>query len=171
MRLTRWIPRLVACCLAIAAAGCGYSLRPPVNPNVSTVYVPVFTSNVYQRDLHLKLTEAVQQEIKRRTPFVVVGRPDDADTTLSGQIFFADKNLVLENPNNLPRQLTVNVSANVRWIDNRSGDTLKRTDNLSQIIEYAYIYPELGETTMATGFQKAIDKMAKDIVNMMEEPW
>lgn len=168
MRRTRWTRwGLLA---GVLMAGCGYSLRPPVNPSVHTVFVPVFQSNVFQRDLNFKLTEAVIKEIETRTPFKVVGRPEDADTTLAGQVFFADKNIILENPNNLPRQLNAQLNINVRWIDNRSGD-LRKTDNLTQVMESAFFYPELGDTAQATGYQKVIDKLARDIVNMMEDPW
>src|SRR5262245_31133399 len=147
--------RSIGLALVLLLSGCGYSVRPPVNPNVHTVYVPVFQSNVYQRDLNLKLTEAVIKEIETRTPFKVVGSPKDADTTLSGQIYFADKNLILENPNNLPRQLTAQINVNVRWIDNRSGD-LQKTDNMTQVVESAFFYPELGDTAQATAYQKVI---------------
>jgi hypothetical protein len=173
MTLARSIRRLVSnlpLWLIPAVVGCGYSLRPPVEPSVRTVYVPVFQSTVFQRDLNLKLTEAVQKEIERRTPFKVVGSPDEADTTLSGQIFFADKNVVLEDPNNLPRQLTANLNVYVRWVDNRSG-SVRQTDNLTAVFESVNFYPELGETAQATGYQKVIDKLAQDIVNMMEVPW
>lgn len=169
MSQARFAGRLLAL-VVLVSTGCGYSVRPPVEPSVQTVYVPVFQSTVYQRDLNLKLTEAVQKEIEHRTPFKVVGRPEDADTTLSGQIYFADKNIVLENPNNLARQLTANLNVNVRWIDNRSGD-VKKTDNLTSLYEYDNFYPELGDTAQATGYQKVIDRLARDIVNMMEVPW
>ncbi len=165
MNRARWVGLV----LPLFLAGCGYSVRPPVNPNVHTVFVQ-FQSNVYQRDLQLKLNETVIKEIETRTPFKVVGNPKDADTTLAGQIYFADKNIILENPNNLPRQLSTQLNVNVRWIDNRSGD-LKKTDNVTQVMESAFFYPELGDTAQATGYQRVIDKLARDIVNMMEEPW
>ena len=39
-----------------------------------------------------------------RTPYKVVGTPDGADTVLEGTINFANKNIVVENPWNLPRE-------------------------------------------------------------------
>src|SRR5690242_14745514 len=94
--------RLVALCLLAASlpAGCGYSIRPPFNPNIRTVYVPVFKSTSFRRDLNFQLTYKLQAEIERRTPFQVVGSPDGADSTLEGTITFVDKNAMVESPNN-----------------------------------------------------------------------
>ena len=61
----------------------------------------------------LQLTELVNKEIERRTPFKVVGTPEGADTILDGTINFADKNIIVENPFNLPRQLIAMLHANV----------------------------------------------------------
>lgn len=160
---------VLACFLAVAP-GCGYTLRPPVEPTVKTVYVPIIQGNIYQRDLNIRLTEAVIKQIETRTPFKVVGSPEGADTTLAGLLYFADKNTVLENPNNLPRQLTTTLSCYVRWSDNRD-DAVKRSTDVVAVTENDFLYPELGETAQATGYQKVIDRMARDIVDMMETPW
>ena len=59
--------RLALLLVLITMAGCGYSVRPPFEPAVRTVYVPVFRSVTFVRDLNLELTRMVQQEIERRT--------------------------------------------------------------------------------------------------------
>src|SRR4051794_37503970 len=95
--------------LAGLAPGCnitGYSIRSPYNTEIKTVYVPVFKSITFRRDINLMLTELVVKEIERRTPYKVVGNPEGADSTLEGTVNFSDKNVVVENPYNLPRQLT-----------------------------------------------------------------
>src|SRR4051794_4238908 len=111
MRAPRESPDRAAAVAALAAlvgalaAGCGYSIRPPYSDNVRTVYVPVFKSNSFRRDINLMLTRRIQEEIMNRTPFKVVGSPEGADTTLEGTITFVDKNVQVENPSNLPRQI------------------------------------------------------------------
>ncbi len=72
----------------------------------------------FRRDVNFMLTEAVIKEIEKRTKYKVVGTPEEADTILEGTINFADKNLVVENPFNLPRELNAQVQATVRWIHN-----------------------------------------------------
>jgi hypothetical protein len=150
-------------------AGCGYSLRPPYKPEIKTVFVPVFRSMSYRQDLNLRLTEAVQKEIMRRTPYKVVGSPEGADAILEGMITNADKNLVVESPFNLPRHMTAMITAELKFYDNRPGAPPPPTTPVI-ISEIAPFYGEIGDTTNL-GYQKVIDKMVQQIVGMMEEPW
>jgi Lipopolysaccharide-assembly len=156
--------------VALAPAGCGYSIRPPYDPSIRTVYVPVFRSYTFREDANLKLTECVIKEIERRTPYKVVGSPEGADTTLSGIIQYVEKNILVENPNNLPRHLTATVNATVTWEDNRPARDEKKKPPSVVVIENVSFYPELGETA-SLGYQKAFERMAQQIVGMMEQPW
>lgn len=153
----------------LAAQGCGYSVRPPYDPGIRTVYVPMFTANVFRRDLNQQLTELVIKEIERRTPFKVVGSPEGADSTLEGAIAYADKSLMVENPNNLPRHVLVSLMVSVKWTDNRP--TVDNKVVLPVVfVNMMALYPEIGETT-SLAYQKSMSKLARDIVNAMEKPW
>src|SRR5262245_62122078 len=66
--------------------------------NVRTVYVPVFESNSYRRGLAERLTEAVQKEIERRTPYKVVGSSVNADSILTGKLLTDTKGPSVEAP-------------------------------------------------------------------------
>ena len=50
-----------------------------------------------------QLTERSSRRSSSGRTYKVVGTPEEADTILDGTINFADKNLVVENPFNLPR--------------------------------------------------------------------
>jgi Lipopolysaccharide-assembly len=157
--------------LALLSSGClvtGYSIRPPYDTRIKTVYVPVFKSITFRRDVNTMLTELVIKEIERRTPYKVVGKPDDADTTLEGTINFSDKNVILENPFNLPRQLTSTLIVMASWTDNKAEK--KEIPNPAMIAETFNFYPEIGETAQAA-FYRCCEKLAVQIVNMMEEKW
>lgn len=154
---------------SISVAGCGYSIRPPFQVDVQTVYVPIFKSSTFRRDLNLMLTEAVQNEIRHRTPFKVVGKPEGADTLLEGEIIYNDKNAFVQNPNNLARQLMASITARVAWIDIRQGGIPRQRDRVT-VTEEMFFYPELGETTTAA-YSKVIERLARQIVSMMEESW
>jgi hypothetical protein len=157
--------------ISIAPPGCGYSVRPPYDTSIRTVYVPIFRSYTFREDVNLKLTECIIKEIERRTPYKVVGSPDGADTTLSGIVNFVDKNILVENPNNLPRHLTASIAVNVKWEDNRPSREGKKKDApMVLVAENVSFYPELGETA-SLGYQKAFDRLAQQIVGMMEQPW
>ena len=155
---------------SMMASGCGYTVRPPYDRSIRTVYVGMFKGQSFRRDQNIDLTRMIQDEIRLRTPYSVVGSPDGADARLEGTITYVDKNLQVESPNNLPRHLLASVNATVKYTDNRSGSTTTKTTPPVVIGEQAPFYPEIGETTQL-GFEKAMQKMAKDIVSMMEEPW
>ncbi len=162
-----WLALLPA---LVFVAGCGYSIRAPYDRSIRTVYVPIFKSTTYRRDLNLQLTELVQKEIERRSGYKVVGRPDEADTILEGTILYADKNVMVENPNNLPRELMSLMTVEVRWIDNRTKDPKARAMPPTRVLENVPFFPEVGETTNIA-FERTMARVARDIVNMMETPW
>jgi hypothetical protein len=152
--------------------GCGYSVRPPYNASVRTIYLPVFKAgNRFRQDLNIQLTELVRKEISDRTPYLVVGNPEEADVTLEGVVIFDNKNVMVESPYNLPRHLIATMSVNVALTDNRTG--VVRRKNLYpdvRVSESATFDPEIGESTKA-GFAKVMERLARDIVNMLEDPW
>jgi hypothetical protein len=154
----------------LLAPGCGYSIRPPYNPRIKTVYVPVFKSTVFARDLNIQITKLLQDEIQNRTPYKVVGSPEGADATLEGIVAIVDRNLIVENPNNLPRQLQQVIQVNVKFIDNHSKDEKQKTLPPVAVSELAYFFPEIGETSQL-GAYKAMQKIVEQIVGMMEQPW
>ena len=163
---------LVAGVVALGVCtGCkltGYSIRAPYDANIQTVYVPTFQSVTFRRDINLQLTELVIKEIERRTPFKVVGKPDEADTTLSGTINYSEKNVVVENPNNLPRQMTATLIVAVTWTDNKTVE--KQNPNPAVVAQTFNFQPEIGEAVEAA-FYRNSEKMATEIVNMMEQTW
>lgn len=164
---TRTATALAALALAATASGCGYSVRPPFDAQIRTVYVPVFRSVSFRRDVNLQLTEILIKEIEARTPFKVVGKPEGADSTLEGVINFSDKNIILENPFNLPRQLTATITVGVTWTDNRTTKTVKAPVVVTEMVNF---FPEVGESSFSA-FYRTNQKLAQQIVGMMEQKW
>ena len=150
-------------------SGCGYTIRAPFDKSVKTVFVPVFRTQSYRRDLNLNLCEMVQKEIMQRSPYKVVGRPEGADTILEGTINFADKNTVVENPFNLPRELNATISVVVKWTHNppTEAEKSKPPTTVSETVNFV---PEVGETAL-TAFYRVNQRLAAQIVDMMEQPW
>lgn len=158
--------------IATTLAGCGYTTRPMYPNYIQTVYVPMFHSRVFRRGLEFELTEAVIKEIELKTPYKIV-RCDNADTTLRGEIKSVRKRVLFETPENEPREIETALAVDVQWRDNRSGALLcnGQTHGVPFLVRQSAEYvPELGQTT-ATAMKEAIDKLAVQIVAMMEEPW
>jgi hypothetical protein len=171
--------RLVILVLCLAHAGCaGYrfgaaSLYPP---DIHTVYVPVFESDSFRRGLGERLTEAVVKAIEARTPYKVVGSAE-ADSVLTGKIMNDSKRVLVEDPNDQPRETEVALVVKVAWID-RKGDLVGAStggkvpvpDDALSLTATGKLLPEYGQSTV-TAQQEAINKLAEKIVDMMESPW
>jgi hypothetical protein len=147
----------------------GWHMQAPFDTSeVKTVFV-YFKSQRFRRDLQLALEEQVTKEISMRTPFRIVGNPEKADSILSGTITVDDKNMIVEAPTNLPRQLSTTISVWVNWKHNPPSES-EKTQQPTLITDTFQFVPEIGQTTM-TSFQQSSENIAKQIVDMMEKPW
>ena len=117
------------CCLlaiSMTLGGCaGYqignqSLYPP---EIHTVYVPMFQSISFRRDLGERLTEAVVKEIEARTPYKVVADPN-ADSVLTGRIVYESKHVLVPDLTGDARETQVDMRVEVSWVD-RKGRMLR----------------------------------------------
>ena len=170
--MTHKLPLLHAT-LALVIAGCGYSTRPPYDMNIRTVYVPMFESEVFRRGIEQELTEAVIKQIELTTPYKVV-RSEQADTVLKGTIRAVTKRLRVDTPEDEPRLIQANLIVDVEWRDLRTGKVLSSGQvpvpdgfRIRGAADYA---PELGQT-MATARHQLAQRLAQQIVALMEEPW
>lgn len=162
---------------AALGSGCaGYrfgtaSLYPP---DIQTVYVPMFESDSLRRGLSERLTEAVIKEIELKTPYKVVSDPD-ADSILTGRILNDIKRVTVEDPYDQQRANEVTLLAEVNWVDRR-GDLIGSRGNvpipesLVTLVGTGVAVPEFGQS-IATAQQQAINRMAEQIVSLMETPW
>jgi hypothetical protein len=164
-------------CLLLLIAGCAtyqvgnQTLYPP---HIRTVYVPIFESDSYRRFLGERLTEAVMKEIEAKTPYKVVGTPN-ADSVLTVRIVGDTKRVLVEDPYDNPREIEMAMQVEVRWIDRR-GDMVGPMGPLPLPEELALVgatgtaIPEVGQS-VTVAQQLAIQRLADQIVGMMESPW
>ncbi|GIX01456.1 MAG: hypothetical protein KatS3mg112_0393 [Thermogutta sp.] len=144
-------------------------------PDIQTVYVPMFQSASLRPGLGERLTEAVIKEIELRTPYKVVGSPEKADSILTGRIVSETKRTVVENPYDDPREIATRFQVEVQWIDNRgrsltAEETVPVPPELTSVVAETTFVPEVGQS-LATAQQAAIQRLASQIVGMMENPW
>jgi hypothetical protein len=158
----------------MALAGCGYNVGAPFSPEIRSVHVPIFKSASNRRFLEYQLTEAVQKQIQQRSHFRLV-KDEVADTRLTGKIIDLRKNALGQTRNSDARELQVNLQVEVTWEDVRTGQILQQQrvalpPELLQLAAQAEFAPEVGQS-LATADQTAIDRLARNIVDMMEVPW
>jgi hypothetical protein len=178
----------------------GYTSRPNYDMSIRTVHVPIFknvTQGAFRRGLEFDLTRAVIREIEAKTPYKVVSDPCHADTELSGTIINLSKVVININPENLVREAQTILTAQVVWKDLRPGHVGEILSAPTRpgpppipalqpgdapplgatppppptvVTSEASFAPELGQST-TTALKLNVDRLAVQIVLMMEKPW
>ncbi|MBN2579406.1 MAG: LptE family protein [Pirellulales bacterium] len=142
---------------------------------IRTVYVPMFESGSFRPYLGERLTEAVMKEIEAKTNYKVVSDCDQADSVLSGRIIGETKNVLIYSLSGDPRQLQSQLRVTVSWVDRRGrvlrdGHVVPLPNELTDVSGTGNFVPELGQSG-ATSQQEAINRVAQQIVGLMENPW
>jgi hypothetical protein len=115
---------------AAAVSGCahgffGYTTAPNYDPEIRTVYVPVFKTAVLEttpyRGMEMRLTDKVIKAIESKTPMKVISDPNAADTELQGTVTAISKILTNRTPYNEAREIALYVSCEIVWYDHRPG--------------------------------------------------
>ncbi len=162
-------------CLAISGCAAYRFGSDTLYPSdIQTVYVPMFQSDSYRKDLAERITEAVCKEIEKRTNYKVVNNPN-ADSVLSGRLLNETKAIIVEAPTDEPRESQLQFFMEVTWL-NRQQAILAQSQkvpipgSVANLNVTASVVPEVGQS-VATGQQDVINRIAYQIVSMMETPW
>lgn len=127
---------LFVAALAAGLAGCqnghlnvlGYTSKPPFDPEIRSVYVPVFKNVALQtsphRGLEVDITQAVIKEITTRSPMKIVSDIERADTELLGTLLKIEKTQLNRNEMNFVREAEITLTVQVVWRDLRTGKVL-----------------------------------------------
>ena len=171
---TRHSPLATLLVAILATSGCGYTIGNQFQQNVQTVYVPIATIEDFRRGPEFQLTEAVQKQIQVRTPYRLA-KDERADTKLTMKIKSIRKTVLGTTAQNDPRELQLQYAVEVVWEDLRTGRILKENKvsiepEVTRLFAQSEFAPELGQS-LATGTQEAIQKVARQIVDMMEASW
>jgi hypothetical protein len=158
---------LVAALAMIAIHGCNYTTARPFPANVRTVYVEMFRSKEFRRDLEFQLTEAIQKRILMDTDYKLADK-NRADTMLSGQVLeVRQATLGTDFRRDLPRETQTTFIVSFRWKDLRTGTTLVDRPRFTQTVDY--IRP-VGEDFFDAS-QEGLDDLAERIVEQMQSDW
>ena len=130
---------------AAALAGCagdghfgflGYSTAPNYDPEIRTVYVPIFKTRMLEttpfRGVETTLTRAVNDAIESKTPMKVLSDPSSADTELQGTVMAISKLLTNYTPQNEAREIALHLYVQIVWHDLRPGHEGKVLTNPSR---------------------------------------
>ena len=165
--------------LLLGLTGCiglGYQVgaKSLFGQDIKTVYVPIFETDLGRRGIAERLTEAVCKRIEARSPYKVVGRPD-ADSVLTGKILSERTSVSIYNRFGDVRQRQGTLSVFITWKDRRNKelrqfDAIPWNESSATVKTVSYLLPEIGQS-IATAEMEQIDRIADQIVGMMEIPW
>jgi len=197
----RIVLSLIGCCAALLLPSCagdgnftllGYTTRPNYDTSIHTVRVPIFKNQTFYRGLEFELTQAVVREIEAKTPYKVVSASCDADTELTGNIVQFTKIILNRNQVNEVREAETIMGVEIVWRNLRTGEILslpkkgpgapppvpadlppgmpppKPPPVLIQSV--GHFIPEVGGS-ITTAQKENVDRLAVQVVSMMEVPW
>src|SRR5439155_10038104 len=117
-----WFCLVGLCALALASCSSdghftvlGYTTRPNYDPDIRTVYVPIFQNVTFARGLEFELTSAVIREIEAKTPIKVVDCRANADTELIGKILSTTKGVITLNQLGEVRDAQATMGVELVW--------------------------------------------------------
>jgi Lipopolysaccharide-assembly len=172
----------------------GYTTEPTYDPSIRTVFVPIAKNATLRRGLEFQLTMAVIREINSKPGYMrTVSCAEGADTELDLKIINWNKNVIIATPTNQVRQAQLGLGIEVVWKDLRPGKIGEVLSNPKSalakdpplpgqiatlpakaipvvLLPIATYEPELGGSN-ATAEQQLIDRVAVQIVYMMEKSW
>jgi hypothetical protein len=165
---------LVAVLCVMSLTGCGYMVGSVYQSDVRSVHVPIFTSDSYRRGVEFQLTDAVQKEIQKQTHFRLA-KEGNADSRLTGRIVRIKKRVLGESAFDDPRELELAIAVEVTWEDLRNGEIIAQQrvpieSEEIQLLSTGSFAPEVGQS-LATAEKQVIDRIARQVVEMMEMPW
>ncbi|MEM7785816.1 MAG: LPS assembly lipoprotein LptE [Planctomycetota bacterium] len=135
--------------------------------DIRSVHVMMFESESNRRFLGQRLTEAVVKAVELETPFTITD-PAIADSFVRGRLVRDRKSVAGENVNDEPRTLTIGMRLEIDWVDRAGVPLLQRP--IVIIDRSAELIPEGGQSLTVTQ-QEIIDRMARDVVSQMQNPW
>ena len=165
--MSRQLPWISIVVLLVVLPGCGYKAGGPYRTDIQTVYVEMFGSREFRRDLEFMLTEAVEKRIGADTPYRLAAR-EKADTILTGEVL--EERQAAWAPDFLsrqPREKQLTLAVKLQWRDVRTGKLLADVPVQLQTVDYL---TPTGETEKFAQ-ERAVDGLARQIVAKMYEDW
>lgn len=154
-------------CLCVLTGCQGYSNSWLHRQDVSTVYVEMFDTGDFRRGYEFTLTDAICKRIEAQTPYKIVSDRNVADTILSGAMSVGVGILASERWMGTPLEQETMIAVNVTWKNLKTGQVLVDHQDVYGSASYS---SQVGQT-MDYSANRAINKAAQKVVELMEQPW
>ena len=165
---------LTSCLLPLGCAGYQIGTKNLYRNNIRTVHVPIIKSDSFRPELGVMLTEAVQKEIEKRTPYKLTDQAT-ADSILECRLTSDSKRVVSETNTDEPRVITSVMTVELSWNDRRgipliATRFLPTGETTFYFAENVDFVPEAGQS-IATAQLRSVERLANHIVDQMELRW
>lgn len=153
----------------IPVTGCvgGYQNSWLYPDQVQTVYVEMFDTTSFRRGHEFVLTDAICKRLEAQTPYKIVSDRNIADSVLSGQLGIRSSVLATDRYSAKPIEQETLVNVRVTWKDLKTGRLL--IDGEKVYASSSYSDP-MGQT-FEYSIDRAVNKVAVRVVELMETPW
>lgn len=147
----------------------GYSFATTHRTDVTSIAVPMFNNLSQEFSLEQELTAAVVSEVKKQTPYKLVG-VDAAQTVLTGTITEARlRKLSTARDTGLAETVAVEIVVDFSWKNTRTGKVLTARQNFTASDSFT-ASKGIGER-IEVGQNASIARMAANIVAEMRSGW
>jgi len=170
--MQKWDLRLLCVVLVAVLAGCAYIPKSVLPEHIKGVAVGIFENRTFEYGLEDKLTDAVIEE------FILDGRLEvvdqsRADALLTGVIAEYLREPLSYDEYALAEEYRVYLKVDVTMKDLTTGEVLWTQEGMEGSDSY-WVSDKAGIEEVETeeeGIQRAIDDLAKDILNHAIEGW
>lgn len=155
-------------CACSSDPSIGYAFAPAHDSTVSSVAVPVFRNQTFDRGVGAELTEAIVKEIQRRTDWVVTNA-GDADRILAGTVTRSEQRLLaIDRETGLGQQLAVVLTIDFNFTNRKNEVLLARTGYTASA---SYVPTFVVGERREVGRHAAVQNLAKSIVDELRNAW
>jgi len=163
---------IIVCLTLLGLFGCaalkGYSNKSLFPDDVKSVYLEMFDNQTFRRGIEYELSDALSKRIETETPYKIVSDRNRADTVISGRIVsIGESALSTERETGRILEKEVELFAVVNWKNLNTGELLIN----NQIVSSSASYSEYQMQDFKYGSSLAANKLARKIVELMEQKW
>ncbi|MBI1733797.1 MAG: LptE family protein [Candidatus Rokubacteria bacterium] len=155
--------------VAVALAGCGYSVRGALPSHIRTVAVPIFANRTTEPAVEGLLTRAVVEAFSTNGRLKVVP-PADADAILEGEVTGYALSSIAFDPSANVRQYRLVVTMNLKFRDVRRNEVLFEQRAFQERADFQ-VFAAVAETISReeSALRGAAVDIARTVVNLAIE--
>lgn len=159
----------------LLGGGCGYTTKTVLPQNIQTIYVETFKNKLsvgqlyaYEPGLETEITNAVIRRLHRDGNLKVVKKAQ-ADAVLEGNLVRVDQEGLRFTGLERIEEYRLFLVVDLRLVDRKTGGVLWEEKDFSGDTTYFVTGPRAVSRTEA--FDKAVDRLARNIVDRVVEDW